>query len=139
MDERGQVTPLVALAVLAAAGACIGLGRLGGAAVAQARAETAADAAALAGAAGGRDPADWAARVNGGHLVGFEQAGRDTRVKVAVGPASATARARRAGSVWPDRRSAPGRPHPPADHGRAGLVPPLLRALDRAERLLGTP
>ena len=138
MGERGQITPLVALAVLAAAGACIGLGRLGGAVVAEARADTAADAAALAGATGGRGAAARAARANGGRLVGFEQAGRDTRVKVVVGPAAVTARARRARGRPGPTGAAEGAAEVAAV-GRAGLAPEMLLALEQADRLLGGP
>ena len=46
--ERGSVAPLLAVLVVAAGAAALGLGRIGGAAVARAQARTAADAAALA-------------------------------------------------------------------------------------------
>ncbi|MER3452635.1 MAG: hypothetical protein C4344_02855, partial [Acidimicrobiia bacterium] len=49
--EQGQVLPLVALVVVLSGIAAVWVGRVGGAAVQRARARTAADAAALAGAA----------------------------------------------------------------------------------------
>src|SRR5438128_2221470 len=52
--ERGSVLPLVAVGILVAGGAVLLLGRMGTAAVDRASARTAADAAALAGAAEGR-------------------------------------------------------------------------------------
>jgi hypothetical protein len=60
----------------------------------EARARTAADAAALAGVTSGRDAAAALADANGGHLVGFS-AGTDgtVAVEVTVGRAHATARA----------------------------------------------
>ncbi|MDP8987844.1 MAG: helicase, partial [Actinomycetota bacterium] len=54
-SQRGSVSPLVAVLVVATGGLCVGLGRLGGELVAAARARTAADAAALAGAAEGEE------------------------------------------------------------------------------------
>jgi hypothetical protein len=73
----------------------LGLARVGGAAVARARARTAADAAALAGAAEGRDAAEAIAAANGGDLKSYDEHGADTRVVVEVGPAEASAKARR--------------------------------------------
>lgn len=58
-----------------------------------AQARTAADAAALAGAAAGRPAAARAATDNGGHLDSFTEIGTDVIVRVGVGTASATARA----------------------------------------------
>ncbi|HUS60560.1 MAG TPA: pilus assembly protein TadG-related protein, partial [Acidimicrobiales bacterium] len=65
-NERGQVLPLMALAVLIAGGATVGLARIGEAAIMRARAQTAADAAALAGAVDGRTSASRLAADNGG-------------------------------------------------------------------------
>jgi hypothetical protein len=128
--ERGQVLPLVALLVVLAGVACLGLGRIGGAAVARAQAVTAADAAALAGAADGRAAALDAAAWNGGHLVTFEELGTDVRVRVELRGARASARARRAadfGAVGTGAASG------------EGLAPVMRAALARAEALLGTP
>lgn len=122
MEERGQVLPLVALMVVGAGLACLVLGRLGGAAVARAQAVTAADAAALAGAAGGRSAAKVSASANGARITEFEELGLDTRVEVELGGARASARARR----WPTAPPVPG-----------GMAAGLRAAVARAEQLLG--
>lgn len=124
--ERGQVTPFVALLVLAAGGLCIGLGRLGSDAVDAGRARTAADAAALAGAAGGEDAARSIAEANAGDLVSFDRLdGGEVEVRVRVGRATAVARA-----VGTETGGGGG-------GARAGLVPELLAALRVAEQALG--
>ena len=71
----------------------LALGRVAVAAVNAARARTAADAAALAGAQWGEAAASASAADNGGRLVRFTQLGADVLVTVEVGAASATARA----------------------------------------------
>ncbi|MGH9189660.1 MAG: Rv3654c family TadE-like protein [Acidimicrobiales bacterium] len=93
VGERGSVVPLVAVAVLLAGLVILGLGRLGQAATASATARTAADAAALGGAAEGLEVARRLAAANGGEMSRFERIGRDVRVTVRVGRASAVARA----------------------------------------------
>ncbi len=81
---------LVAAAVMGAI--VVGVGdRL----VDRAKAQTAADAAALAGVSGGRSAAQRFALSNGGILRSFEAAGALVQVRVAVGRAEATARAER--------------------------------------------
>jgi len=94
-QTEGQALPLLALVVLLAGVLALGLGRMAGDAVDRAVAQTAADAAALAGAADGRDAAVSLARANGAELRDFEWAGADVRVRVTVGRMTATARARR--------------------------------------------
>ena len=93
--QRGSVLPLVALLVVTAGGLCVGLGRLGGDAVEAAQARTAADAAALAGAAEGEGVARDVAGDNGAVLVTFVQEGLDVEVRARVGDAEAVARATR--------------------------------------------
>ena len=93
--QRGSVLPLVALAVVMAGGGALVLGRLGEAAVSRAAARTAADAAALAGAADGERAAHEVAAANGATVLRFEVLGSDTRVTVRVGAAEAVGRARR--------------------------------------------
>ena len=93
--QRGSVLPLVALAVVIAGGGAVVLGRLGEAAVSRAAARTAADAAALAGAADGERAANEVAAANGATVLRFEVMGADTRVTVRVGRAEAVGRARR--------------------------------------------
>lgn len=95
LSERGSVLPLMVLALAAAGGGAVLLGRLGEAAVSRASARTAADAAALAGAAEGEEAARQVAAANHGTLTRFEIVGTDTRVTVQVGSAQAVARARR--------------------------------------------
>ena len=121
--ERGQVVPLLVVVIAVGGFACLAAGRLGGAAVARARAVTAADAAALSGAAAGRQAAEGEAARNGARLVRYERIDGDTRVRVTLGGARAVARAR------------PGRPAPPT----GGPAPGLRAALARAAQLLGEP
>jgi type II secretory pathway pseudopilin PulG len=74
----------------------LGLGavHLGLAEVARARAQAAADAAALAGAAHDRAAAAQLAEADGAHLVEFQRLGTDVLVTVEVGDMRASARAR---------------------------------------------
>ena len=130
-NERGSVTPLMALAMVAAGGGALVLGRMGEAAVARAAARTAADAAALAGAAEGEAAARDVASANGAQLLSFEVLGQDARVTVRQGPAEAAARARR---VMPPR---PGRGAAAAAGSTTGLAPEMQAALARAGQLLG--
>ena len=94
MDDRGQLTPLVALLVVVAGAVSLGLGRLAGLAVDRARAQTAADAAALAGVTAGEPSARRLAEANGAELVQFGRLGGDVRVVVRLRSAEARARAR---------------------------------------------
>jgi hypothetical protein len=128
MDERGQVAPLLALFAVAIGLACLGLGRFAAGGVDAARARTAADAAALAGALDGEAAATWLAAANGGSLESFESGGGDVRVRVRVGAHTASARAR-GDRTGPVPRRAVGE----------GLAPALRAALDRASQLLGRP
>src|SRR2546425_13303290 len=68
--ERGSLLPLLAVILVLAATVMLAIGRLGEAAVARARARSAADAAALAGAADDRAAATAMAGANGAHLLG---------------------------------------------------------------------
>lgn len=94
-DERdsGQVLPLVAVLILLAAISIVLVGRVGSRLGEQARARTAADAVALAGAAEGRAGAERVARENGATIVAWSPSGDGVRVAVSVGRARATARA----------------------------------------------
>ena len=105
--DEGSILPLIAAGMLLAGLLTLGVGRVGQAAVAGARARTAADAAALAGATDGRSAAEELARANGARMTAFERVGPDVRVTVRVGDAAATARARPGGS-----ESAPSLPGP---------------------------
>lgn len=95
LHERGSVTPLVALLMLVVGGLVVGLGRLGADAVTAARARTAADAAALAGAADGEAAARTLAEANGAELIAFAAEGAEVEVRTRVGAFEAEARAAR--------------------------------------------
>jgi hypothetical protein len=129
-SERGSATPFVVLAMVTAGVLALQVGRLGGAAAARAKAQTAADASALAGAADGREAARALAEANGARLAEYEELGSDTRVVVQLGPAQARGRARRAG--WTGGLGGGGA-------SRNGLAPAMVAALARAEQLLGRP
>jgi hypothetical protein len=91
--DRGQAVPLVIAVGVVAAVAVVALGRLAVGAVEAARARTAADAAALAGAVDGRAAASTAAVANHGVLISFVTSGEEVVVEVRVGRATARARA----------------------------------------------
>ena len=93
-NERGQVLPLVAIVIVLIGLLCVGLVHLGGTASAAARAQTAADAAALAGAAEGRERAEDLAEANGARLTRYEREGDEVEVTVQLGAHRVTARAR---------------------------------------------
>ena len=96
--ERGSLLPLLAMILLMATSLALAVGRLGEAAVARAQARTAADAAALAGAAQGRTAAVDTARDNGARVLGYRDLGREVEVTVEWGAARARARARTDGN-----------------------------------------
>lgn len=129
--ERGSALPLLVVAVVLGGALALQMGRLGGVASSRAQAQTAADAAALAGAADGEPAARALAEANGAKLVAFEERGLDTRVVVELASAQASGKARREGS--PEEPGGPGG----ADPG--GLAPAMKAALARAEQLLGQP
>jgi hypothetical protein len=83
---------LIALIAMAAV-ALVGIGALSARIVDRTRAQTAADAAALAATTGGRDAAARLAAANGGVLVAYTAAGDWVLVTVAVDGERATARA----------------------------------------------
>jgi hypothetical protein len=120
--EKGSTVPLLALLVLAAGGAIVLLGRLGGGAVERASARTAADAAALAGAAEGRAAASSVAAADGGRIESYRELGVETEVRVSVGQATAVARARRESGGTGDSN---------------GMAPALRAVWTRAGQLLG--
>jgi hypothetical protein len=128
--EAGSILPFVALAMVLAGAGAVMLGRLGGAATARAGARSAADAAALAGAAEGRGAAAALAAANGAELLSYTEVGLDTLVRVRLGPAEATSRARHTG----DRNGGPGAT---GTGSTKGLAPAMRAALARATELLG--
>lgn len=92
-DEKGQATPLLALVMVVVGVLCLVVMVTGRAADDRARARTAADAAALAGAAAGREEAVEVAAANGAELVRYTANGSLVEVQVSVGETLATARA----------------------------------------------
>jgi uncharacterized membrane protein len=92
-DERGQTLPLVVLLVAFVIVVAMALARLAINTSDRVRAQAAADAAALAGAIGGRDAARAIADANNAVLVSFAQEGDIVTVEVARGGRHAGARA----------------------------------------------
>lgn len=84
---------LMAVVVVSAALVAVGLAQAGAVVVDRQRAQTAADAAALAGLSGGRVAAQQLAASNGAALLSYDQHGFDVTVVVRVGQVSARARA----------------------------------------------
>lgn len=121
-DELGQSSLLLLLALAAGIFFSVGLARLGAATIDSARAATAADSAALAGALDGRQQASTAARLNGAQLLAVTELGSEVSVLVSVNGANATSRARRVVTSSADRN---------------GLSSEMLAAIARAEGLLG--
>jgi Flp pilus assembly protein TadG len=87
--------PLLAGVLAVVVTMLIGLVALGNLVGDRTRAQTAADAAALAGAADGRDAAERVAGANGGEVEVYAARGAEVEVTVRVGEARATSRARR--------------------------------------------
>jgi Putative Flp pilus-assembly TadE/G-like/D-alanyl-D-alanine carboxypeptidase len=132
--DRGQATPLAAAILAIVTVALVALVPAGRALADRARARTAADAAALAGAADGEQAARDLATANGGELVAFDRAGDEVVVRVRVGDVDAYARAQAT------RRAARAPALSPEGGGdRAGLAATMLAALARADGLLGHP
>lgn len=105
LGDRGQATVLMAITIVVAGLVTLGLVRSGAVAVDAARARTAADAAALAGAAEGRTSAERVARANGGRLVAYAVDGDEVDATVVVGTRRARARADVEGTWCADGRS----------------------------------
>ncbi len=92
-SSPGQALPLVIGVVAVLAVLVAGLGWFAGSLVDAAQARTAADAAALAGAVGGRAEAARLAAHNRAELVEYTEIGNDVVVTVRCGRATASARA----------------------------------------------
>jgi hypothetical protein len=101
--ERGQVLPMVLVAVLVTGVVALGLVHVAAASARRGAAQAAADSAALAGAAGGEQEARSAAAANGARLVSYETSGTDVVVVVERSGIRAHARAR-----WEQRYGSPG-------------------------------
>jgi hypothetical protein len=93
--DRGQVVPLLAMVLLVTVAGVFLVGQVAAVAADRARARTAADAAALAGAAAGRRQAVAIAEANGARLVAWVEVGDEVEVSVEIGRGQARARARR--------------------------------------------
>lgn len=93
--DEGQVLPLLAGVLALLATVLIGMVALGNMVGERAQAQTAADAAALAGAARGRPAATAMAHENRGELESFAARDGEVEVTVRVGDARATSRASR--------------------------------------------
>jgi len=91
--ERGSAVPLAAALIGVALLVLFAVGELGRSAVTRAKAQAAADMAALAGVYEGRDGAAELARRNGGGLVGYDDSDGRVVVRVRVGTAEASATA----------------------------------------------
>lgn len=93
-DQHGQVLPLAAVLLAGTVALALLVVLTGEVLVDRARATTAADAAALAGAAEDRTAAEELAAANGGRIEEYALVDGETVVVVRVGRARATARAR---------------------------------------------
>jgi hypothetical protein len=139
MNERGQVTPLLGLVVVAIGGLLFGLARFGATVSHSAQAQAAADAAALAGAAEDSGVGEALAAANGGEVATYEElGGREVEVRVRVGETWAVARARRVGggagggvTGWVGQATSGG--------VAARLAPVVRDALEAAAALLHQP
>jgi hypothetical protein len=96
--DRGQTMPLAAAMVALAAALMLAFVPVGTALDRRTRARTAADAAALAGAADGESAARRLAAANGGELVDFDDSSDRVVVEVRIGSLTAYASARATGS-----------------------------------------
>ncbi len=123
--DSGQALPLLLVVLLVGVGAMVVLGRLGLRAMEAAQARTAADAAALAGAAEGTPGAEALARANGSATVDVQGGVGDATVTVRVGGVDARARAQA--------------PPPRTGSGTEGLTAAMTAAVARAGALLGRP
>jgi translation elongation factor EF-Ts len=91
--DRGQAVTLLLAVVVMAATSVVAIGALSGRVVNRGRAQTAADAAALAATIGGQLAAQRLASSNGGHLISYSETGGAVVVVVDVDGERATARA----------------------------------------------
>jgi hypothetical protein len=130
--DKGQVLPLLCVVIVLGGAVALGLVRLGRQATLRARAQTGADAAALAGAADGEGAARAVAAANGAVLAQYRTEGLDTIVVVEVEGVVARARARRSSpSPRRTRSRAPPRRERVSGSGmgiRTGVLPLRHRA-----------
>jgi D-alanyl-D-alanine carboxypeptidase/Putative Flp pilus-assembly TadE/G-like len=135
-NDDGQIVPLAAALVGLCCVALLALAPVARALDDRARARTAADAAALAGAADGERTAREVASANGADLLEIDRDGDEVVVQVRVGEVEAYARAR--ATRHPVDVGARGTAGGSGGR-RAGLAPTMLAALARADGLLGHP
>ncbi len=131
--DGGQALPLGAAMVAVVTVALVALVPAARAVADRARARTAADAAALAGAVEGEQAARDLAGANGATLLAFERDGDEVVVQVEVGEVDAYARARATARQASDAEGRGG------GGDRAGLASAMLAALARADGVLGHP
>ena len=93
--DAGQIVPMMALVLFAVVIVAMVVIRLGLQVDRRARAQSAADAAAIAGATEGEDIAGSVSEANGATLESFVVRGSEVQVVVRLGDERATARARR--------------------------------------------
>jgi len=91
--DRGQAVVLLLAVIAIAALAVVGVGQFGSRLVDRGRAQTAADAAALAATSGGRGAAVRLASANGAVLLSYGESADEVTVVVEVDGERATARA----------------------------------------------
>ena len=108
--SSGQASVGLAVALVLTASCLLALGRLFVVVIGDAAAQSAADATALAGAAGGEVAAAELAAANSAMLVHFEQRGNDTQVMIERRSHRATATAQRGIASW---NGHPPEPSPP--------------------------
>lgn len=94
--DDGQILPMTAVVMVVVVIAAVLVVRLGLQVDRRARAQSAADAAAIAGATEGEDVAGAVSEANGATLESFVVRGSEVEVVVRLGDERATARARRA-------------------------------------------
>lgn len=99
--DCGQIVPVAAIVLLLMLGIVMALAQLGHHAANSAKARTAADAAALAGAAGSREQAERIVALNGARLVKYLDAYSWVEVTVSVGESESVARAERIRTLVP--------------------------------------
>lgn len=133
--DQAQATPLMAAGLALVVLMLMALGPMGRALTDRAQARTAADAAALAGAARGEEAARDLASANGADLVGYASEDGEVVVEVKVGDVAARSRARRVEVL----KRSPGFINSAGAGARANLAPSMLEALQRADALLGEP
>ncbi|HEY3140582.1 MAG TPA: M15 family metallopeptidase [Acidimicrobiales bacterium] len=134
-DDRGQAALFLVAAVGLTTVLLFGLTAMGRVVTNRAQARTAADAAALAGAAGAEPAARALAEANGAELAEYHVNGDEVVVKVVIDGVDAFGRARR----WEVPTTSATGTTVAGGGDREGLAPAMVAALAIADRLLGRP